>query len=362
MTNTLKQQPGVQPNPFLARCEAYAPPVPETRITLRLDRNEGPPCDASLLDVLRTLDVETVRRYPDTVEVESLLARRFGLDPNRVLLTNGGDDAIERCCRAVLEPGRELLLPVPTFEMIPKRAALCGATITEVEWGAKPFPLDDLLDRAGPATSMIAIVTPNNPTGAVIAPRDIEQIAALNPNTLVLLDLAYVEFASDDPTALALAFPNVVVIRTFSKAYGIAGLRCGYALGSPAIIDWLRRVGNPYALSGPTLNVVKRLLDANLQPDGEYLKRIRTERVELEGFIDERGGRAASSQANFVFARFEDAEAIRVSLAKQGIAVRSFPTTPFLENGLRITCPGSELEFDRLRAALKLSIQEGVSS
>ena len=177
MTNVIEQKCAVMPNSILAQSVPYAPPKSGGKIDLRLDRNEGPPCDVALQEFMRSMDSETMRRYPETREVEALLAKRVGLDSSRVLLTNGGDDAIERCCRVVLEPGRELLLPVPTFEMIDKRAALCGSNITELEWGTNLFPIEELLSRVGPTTSMIAIVSPNNPVGATISIQDIEKIA-----------------------------------------------------------------------------------------------------------------------------------------------------------------------------------------
>ncbi len=170
-----------------------------------------------------------------------------------MLVTAGGDDAIDRACRAVLAEGRTLVLPEPTFEMIARYARLAGAEVVEVPWGDGAYPADAVLaaldarDRRWSPWS-----APTTPPGGVATAEDLRRVAAA-PQALMLVDLAYVEFGDDALFRAALALPNAVVIRTLSKAWGLAGLRVGYAVGHAALIGWLRAGGGPYAVSGPSL-------------------------------------------------------------------------------------------------------------
>ncbi|MEO6461960.1 MAG: aminotransferase class I/II-fold pyridoxal phosphate-dependent enzyme, partial [Candidatus Eisenbacteria bacterium] len=136
-------------------------------VDLRLDGNEGPAGPTALRDALATLDLETVRRYPDASALEALLAARQGVDPSCLLVTAGADEALDRACRAFLGPDRSLVLPVPTFEMIERYAALARARVLEVAWPAGAFPTEAVLERIATDTALVAVVSPNNPSGAV---------------------------------------------------------------------------------------------------------------------------------------------------------------------------------------------------
>ncbi len=350
---------GPKPVGRLSGLRPYEPPAPEFSIDLRLDANEGPPSDAGrlarLLNNLGGTLPELLRRYPDASALERRLAELHGVDPARIVVTTGGDDAIDRLCRAVLEPGREAIVHLPTFVMIPRGIRLAGATPVEIPWREGPFPRGDALDKIAPSTAMIALVTPNNPTGAVIETRDILAIADAAPHAAVLVDLAYVEFADADPTPALLTRPNAVLVRTFSKARGLAGLRVGYAIAPPEIARWLRTTGSPYPVSALSLAIAGAVLDdpASL---AATVERARAERGALFALLTGLGARPLPSQANFVTARLADAESARRALAERGIAVRAFPK-PGTEDLLRITLPGDEQGFARLKAALAESIR-----
>jgi len=335
----------------VAGWRAYSVPQPEAPIDLHLDGNEGPLCDESMLKALASIDRERLRRYPDKRPLEARIAERFGVEGREVLVTAGGDDAIDRACRAMLAPVRELILPVPTFVMISRDARLCGATVREVEWPQGPYPVEEVIDSVTERTAMIAVVSPNNPTGAVATPEDLMRLSEAAPQALLLVDLAYTEFADVDLTDAALALPNAVVVRTFSKAYGLAGLRLGYAIGEANIIDWLRAAGGPYPASSVSLALGEAVLERDDLPEAAYLARIRREREQLRGLLEGLGAAALPSQGNFVLARFDDAGAVRDRLAARGIAVRAFPDDTRLADALRITCPGDDQAFTRLRTA-----------
>ncbi len=326
-------------------------------LDLRLDGNEGPARPAAVREALAALDPECVRRYPDASVLESLLATRHGVDPARVLVTAGADEALDRACRAFLGPDRSIVLPVPTFEMIERYAALARARVLDVPWPDGAFPLEAVLARLAPDTALVALVSPNNPTGAVATSVDLDQLQGGAGGAMVLVDVAYGEFADCDLGEAAIAGGRALVVRTLSKAWGLAGLRVGYAIGPVAAISALRAAGGPYAVAGPALAMAIARLAGGEADMRAYVARVRQESEELRLTLERLGAEAPPSQANFVLARFAAdgaaAESVRAGLAARGIAVRAFPGRAWLEGCLRITCPGEEVAFARLLRALE---------
>ncbi|MBK9120111.1 MAG: histidinol-phosphate aminotransferase family protein [Phycisphaerales bacterium] len=349
---------GLEPSPALNGMVAYHVPRPCAPIDLYLDGNEGEAPPAELLQRLTRQGPEVLRRYPSSAALEASLAAHYGLRPEQVVVTGGGDDALDRACRAMLGPGRAMVLPVPTFEMLERYGRLIHAELERVGWPDGPYPTAAVESVLTERTRLIAVVSPNNPTGAVIHAADLRRLSTVAPQALLLVDLAYVEFADEDLTATALALPNAVVVRTFSKAWGFAGVRIGYALGPAELIGWLRAAGNPYAAAGPSLALAADRLATGQSDLASFVARVRAERLELQALLRSWGARVPDSQANFVFARFGNALQIREALAVQGISVRVFPGRSGLENALRITCPGVPQVFARLRAALGRVFQE----
>src|SRR5882672_9485845 len=210
---------------------------------LRLNSNEGPRAPQALLAELAALDPELLRRYPDATAVETALAARTGVSPERVVVTAGADEGLDR----------PVLLPEPTFDMLERFAALAGAPLVRVPWFTDRFPLAEILARLDNRIALVVVVSPNNPTGGVASRDDVRRIAAAAPRSLVLLDQAYIEYADEDIDPAVLDLANVVVVRTMSKAWGLAGCRVGYAVGSADVIAVLRAAGGPYPVAGPSL-------------------------------------------------------------------------------------------------------------
>jgi histidinol-phosphate aminotransferase len=278
------------------------------------------------------------------------------MDAPRVVVTAGGDDALDRVCRAFLAPGRRAVTTSPTFEMIPRAARAVGAAVTEVAWWEGPFPVGDVVRSIDEAVSVIFVVTPNNPTGSVATAEDVRMIAEAAPGAVVCVDLAYTEYAAVDLTTVVLSLPNVVVVRTLSKAWGLAGLRVGYAAGNAGLIDALRAAGGPYPASALSLEVAAAWLGAGEAFMRESASMVRAERTAMAALLRERGVGVIDSQANFVLARFADADEaweIADALARcHGIGVRRFPRDGALGNCLRISCPCDADAFARLRRGL----------
>lgn len=327
-------------------------------VDLRLDANEGPKADAEIIDVLRSLETETIRRYPDARTLEALLAERLGVSASRVMVTAGGDDAIDRVCRATLEPGREIVLHTPTFEMIRGSAELAGAVVSACPWTHGPFPAEELIGLIGPKSGLVAIVSPNNPTGGVIGINDAVKIceAAASVGALVLVDLAYVEFAERDPTPELLGLGNAVMVRTFSKAFGLAGLRVGYAVVPEAIAPTLRAMGGPYPTSGLSLALAARSL-GDTERLGRVRSRVRSERARLIALCAELDLEPLPSEGNFALVCTPNAALLKDRLIAMGISVRAFAGKAGLEDALRITLPIDEAAFDRLTRAIRSALR-----
>lgn len=326
----------IESNPPVQGVSAYRTPGTGSTADLRLDGNEG-------------TGPEEACRYPDPRPLEELLANRLKLDPRQVLVTAGGDEALDRVCRAYLAPGRELIQPAPTFEMIARYARLSGARVVSVPWPRGEYPTGEVIARINQRTRVVCVVSPNNPTGAAARPGDLQRLSAAAPQAILLVDLAYTEFADFDLTDAALSLPNAVVVRSFSKAWGLAGLRVGYAAGPAEIIDCLRAAGGPYSVSRPSLARAAERLGSGVE---RFVETVKKEREDLYDLLKSLGAEPFASQANFVLCRFANANWVYSGLEALGILVRRFPGREQLETCLRITCPGNPRAFSRLCAAL----------
>jgi histidinol-phosphate aminotransferase len=342
----------LKPSPAITGITAYSVPRPDIPVDLYLHGNEGPPPPKSVLEAIKIRGTDILRDYPDASTLEALIAAREGVDKEQVIVTAGADDGLDRICRAMLTAGRNLVLPEPTFVMFRRFAARAGGEVVSVPWTGPKYPTEAVLEAITDETALVAIVSPNNPTGGVATADDVRKVAEAAPHALIIVDHAYVEFADENLTKVALEYPNTVVTRTMSKAWGMAGVRVGYALTSPKIVDWLHTAGLPYAVSGPSIVFARRRIEeGNLDIDA-FVERVRRERSMLEELLERLGVAVTPSQGNFVFGRHEDTLWIRDALAGMGIMVRAFPGDDLLSDALRITCPGDHLKFDRLRHAL----------
>lgn len=342
-----------QPADRVGDLRPYSPPPRDPRITLTLDNNEGAPVDASILRALQGLDPDGLARYPDQSALEAQIASALGIDAGRVVITNGGDDAIDRVCRAVLNPGDVMLTHAPGFVMIPRWAQLAGADARSVGWLGGAFPLDAFLGAIDESVRLVSLISPCNPTGSVIAQEDIIAIAARasDVGAVLMLDQAYVEYADEDPIDALLGLKNVVIVRTFSKAMGGAGLRVGYAIAPKRVATWLRTVGGPYPVSTPSLLLAGAIYErrAERMP---VIAQTRTNRETFTRALRSQGVQVLDSQANFILARFDDAATMHARLLGEGISVRRFRAGADIDSYLRITVPANRSQLQQLLDAL----------
>ena len=339
------------------KLHAYRPPL-AGRQGLRLDFNESTiGCSPRVLAQLRSLDAETLARYPEREPLESEVADFLGLDAAQVLLTNGVDEAIHLLCSTYLEPGDEAIIVVPTFAMYAIFAQAEGARLVQVLSGENfAFPLEEVLSRISERTRLIAVANPNNPTGVAVACDILLQVARAAPQAAVLVDEAYFEFHQKtilNHTALP---SNLFVARTFSKAYGLAGLRLGILAGDSAQMAMVRRSASPYNVNAVALAVLPEALR-----DQEYVKNYVAEVQDGRGVLERElrglGLEYWSSRANFVLVRVGPAHAEFIqALRTRGILVRDRNSDPGCEGCVRLTV-GSGKDVRTLIDALRGMIE-----
>jgi HAD superfamily hydrolase (TIGR01548 family) len=243
--------------------------------------------------------------------------------------------------------------------MIRRFAVLAGADLVEIPWWDGEFPVDEICRQAGDEGGLVAMVSPANPTGAAASQEALAEVLERLPRSLVLVDQAYVDFTEPklDLSKTALEYPNAVVVRTFSKAWGCAGLRVGCAIADPRVVDWLRRVGLPFPVSTPSAEAVLEALADG--PDRARIVAIRQQREKLTTLLTGMGVEVLPSEASFVFARFVTPEIVWRGLGALGVSVRRFPGRRELEGWLRITLPGDDENFERLTRALETRVSPG---
>ncbi len=343
-----------RPSPAISGLVPYSVPRHPAPLDLLLDGIGGLPSPPDIFSRLADADPDTlVRAYPDARALTARLAAELGVSVDRVIVTAGGDDALDRACRAYLTPGRSIVLPVPTFEMIPRYARWAGAEVREVPWPGGDWPIEAVLAAVTPDTAVVAVVSPNNPTGQVATAAMLRRLSAALPDVLLMVDLAYVEFADEDLTPVVAELPNAVAFRTLSKAWGLAGLRVGYAMGPAEAIAALRVAGNPYSVSGPSLHLAASRLDQDQAASAAFIAQVRADRDALTEAMRGLGLDAQRSQANFVFARSPRSAWLRDGLAGLGIGVRGWPGHPALGDAVRINVPGEAAATTRLHAGLR---------
>lgn len=356
-----------------------APPTakPYTRIEnpqpidLYLDANEGRGPSAQFISAaLSAAGPGAISRYPDSRPLERLIAQKLGVLPEEVVVTAGADDALARIIEAFSAAGDRIVTTRPTFEMIGRYARARGADLCEIDWLGGAFPTEMMATEA--ATAKLAfVVSPNNPTGGAATTSDLNRVLSACSSGIVVLDEAYAEFAesplgggsllskakSNGAAAPRSSLPaNLIKVGTLSKAWGLAGLRVGFAVGPRELIDRLRAVGQPYAVSGASLAVALAWLQSGDDSVAATVANVRSERDELSRAIAELGGTTLETQGNFLLAHFSNAPLARDGLAASGIAVRAFSGKPLLQNRIRITCPGEPTAFTRLAEALRTTL------
>lgn len=278
----------------------------------------------------------TVTRYPAlyAADVKRAIADYVGVTPDMVVTGCGSDDVLDSAIRAFGEPGSVVAYPEPSFAMIPIFAQMNG-----LRGVAVPMTRDHDIDPAGYALSnaMISyLCSPNNPTGGALSRAAIERVVS-EARGVTIIDEAYAEFAAENMLDLLARSPRVLVSRTLSKAFGLAGLRVGYAIGDPALVAEVEKSRGPYKVNG----VAQHAAVAALTDDRDWvMARVREaidNRARLSAALRALGLHPLRSDANFVLVPVPDALSADRALRKRGIAVRPFIGLPRIGDALRIS-------------------------
>jgi histidinol-phosphate aminotransferase len=353
----------LKPRESIARLSPYRSPI-TSRAGLSLDLNESMAgCSPRVLARLHSLSAAEVSLYPQREVGERLVANFLGIAPEQVLLTNGMDEALSLLFTTYLGPGDELLFADPTFVMYPTLGEALGAQVLRLQSGEDlALPIADFLARISPRTRVIAIANPNNPTGLAAPRADLLKIAESAPDAAVLIDEAYFEFCGAALTCRTMIpdlarYPNLFVARTFSKVYGLAGLRLGVLTGAAEQIDYLRRVSLPFNVNSVVLTCLEEAI-ADRSFVSEHVKQVKRGREQLAQLFDELGLRFWPSQTNFVLVRIgAEAKAFIASMQRRGVLVRDSSANPRCDGCVRITV-GTPQQMDGVLQSIREAIAE----
>ncbi len=307
----------------------------------KLDSNENPtPLSEAVLAAMQSV-LASANRYPDAgaMHLRTLLGQRVGLTADQVIIGNGSEDLIGAIYRAILTPGDHVVTVCPSFGLHEFAALSMGATAAKVpfndDWS---FPTDGLINAITPRTRIVIFSSPSNPAGPVILKEDLNKIlSVLDENTLLIFDEAYGEFvaepyAFDSVAALAEAICPWAVLRTFSKAYGLAGLRVGYGYISHAeLVDAVAKVRNPFTSNLVALAAAEATL-AEPEILASTVAPLTERRKLLSDGLEAMGFHCAPSQANFVF--FDTgrpATDVAEALRKKGVLVKAWLEEPYTQ-------------------------------
>jgi histidinol-phosphate aminotransferase len=333
----------LNPRPTIAGLSPYRSPI-ISRQGLSLDLNESMAgCSARVLARLRSLSAEDVSLYPQREAGERLVADFLGVAPEQVFLTNGMDEALSLLFNTYLGPGSdgasgELLFADPTFVMYPTLGEAMGAQMVRAQSAEDlTLPVSDLLSQISPHTRLIAIANPNNPTGLAAQGADLLRIVESAPDAAVLIDEAYFEFCGETLVGNLAKYPNLFVARTFSKAYGLAGLRLGVLTGAAEQIDYLRRLSVPFNVNSVVLACLEEAL-ADQAFVREHVAQVKYGREQLAQLLNELGLRFWPSQTNFVLVQVgASVKGFVKAMMRRGIVVRDTSANPGCDGCVRIT-------------------------
>jgi len=345
---------GVQPRPAVAAMAAYSPPTAGRAGKLRLDFNENTVgCSPRVIDALHEgLDAASLAVYPEYGEAKRRIADYFEVKPEQFVFTNGTDEAIQVFLNTYVDDGQEVLLLKPAYAMYRFYAEVAGARIREVEYPqpGMEFPLEALLEAITPETRAVLLANPNNPTGTGVSLLGIERILRRARKAAVLVDEAYYEFSGVTALREIERVPNLFVSRTFSKVFGMAGMRLGCLLSHEANIGYLHKAQSPYSVNSLAV-VAAQAAVADMDYIRNFVAEVLAARELLCYGLEELGIRYVPSSANFVLGDFGARSAeVRDALGAQAILVRdrSYEAPGYV----RITA-GTREQTRRLLAALE---------
>lgn len=329
----------MKPKKSVQEMKPYNPPLEGRRDFVRLDFNEntiGP--SYKVIEAIRNVALNELGAYPEYSPFKKKLAKYLKVRYEEVAITNASDEAIKLVIDTFMENGDEIIIPVPTFPMFRFYAEVAGVKVREILYNKDlSFPTSKVIDALNEKTKIVVIVNPNSPTGTLVDERDIIKIIKKAKNSIVLLDEAYYQFSGKSMKKLVRKYDNLVILQTFSKAFGLAGLRLGYIISNKENIKSLTKANSPYSVNSLAVKAAMAAIE-----DSRYVKKyvsmVQESRKLLKKFLQDFGIRFFDSRANFILVDFGNkAKKIEKELKKKGILVRSQSDKPLLKGCVRIT-------------------------
>ncbi|MCW3155672.1 histidinol-phosphate transaminase [Achromobacter spanius] len=337
-------------SPVVGTLSPYVPgEQPKLQNLVKLNTNEHPYGPSpKVLEAIRAATDDTLKLYPDpsSDQLRQTIAATVGVQASQVFVGNGSDEVLAHAFLALLKHDKPLRFPDITYSFYPVYCGLYGIQYETVPLAADfSINVDDYLPGANRQSGAIIFPNPNAPTGRALSLADIERIVAANPDAVVVVDEAYVDFGGESAVPLVARYDNLLVVQTLSKSRSLAGLRVGFAVGSAELIDGLERVKNSFN-SYPIDRLASAGAVAALE-DTEYFERTRQAVIEsrsrMTAGLNALGFEVLPSAANFVFARHpsQDAAGLAAALRERSIIVRHFRHAR-IDQFLRITVGTNE--------------------
>ena len=352
----------IKPRKAVIEMEKYNPPTSGRENYMRLDFNENTlGCSPIVIRRLRKISSSSFSIYPEYGNLRKALAKYCKVREDEVLPTNATDEAIKTIIETYIEKGKdEIVIPIPTFAMLKFYAQLNEAIIKEVVYNQDlSFPTKRIIDSISKKTKIVVLVNPNNPTGTSIKNQDIIKIIkkAEKNNALVLLDEAYYQFYGKTFVPLIRKYDNLIVIQTFSKAFGLAGIRLGYIVSNQENINAMQKVLSPYSVNGVAAICAQAALK-DLNYVQKYVKEIKQSKEILYSALDRLGIKYYQSDANFILIDADKmADVFCKKLKENGILARNRSSDVLLEGCVRITI-GTKRQTKRLVNILEIIIKQ----
>lgn len=318
-------------NQNIQTMEPYTPPLDGRAAYsgVLLDFNERTiPVSPSVKQALTNcIEDQGYRRYPEyNGDLEKQIIEYLGessISADNIMISNGGDQAIDVMFRTFSGGNDKVIIPSPSFAMFYQAAGMAGNTITEVPYDVDlSFPTEAVLNKIDDKTKIITICTPNNPTGTLVASEDIKKIAQAMTNGIVIVDEAYAEFSGESSTSLIAQYPNIIILRSFSKPFGLAGLRLGYVIANDKLVTEMLKVRGPYDVNKFAYIAATAALQ-DWPNTKQYIDEVMNEaKPMLENFFTENDIKWYPSGANFILFNPENPKNVLETMDKAGFRMR----------------------------------------
>ncbi len=330
----------LRPRKSYERLTKYRPPLEGRGGKMRLDFNENTVgCAPAVVRALRrALTSDQLATYPEYEQARAKLARFFRVKPEQLVLTNGTDDAVKVVCETFVEPGDVLLVPAPTFPVYQFFHEAAGGRTERIYYDENfRVPLREVLKALEKGVRWVAFAIPNNPTGTMVPKGDLRVMLESAPETAFVVDEAYYEFSGETVLPWLRKYSNLIVTRTFSKAFGLAALRLGCILTNAETAETLRRGQNPFAANSLALvGALAAIEHADFAH--RYAAEVRANRAKVCAWLEGQEIPYVPSQANFILAQLgANAPEIGKRLRSKNILVRDWNYDPRLRGFLRFT-------------------------